>query len=289
MPTVRVCGSPPDRPRISPGARRIVLSCSHRAPATPFHEVTMMLPTSMRQWMFLMLVLCATLVRADEKPKALTPEVQTAEWAVKWWMPRHEQKLAEIKQRGDEIKLLMIGDSITHGWENSGKKVWDEYYAKRGAINLGFSGDRTEQVLWRLEHGEIDGVHPKLAVIMIGTNNTGHRQDPPAETAAGIKAIVDDLRQKLPNMKILLLAVFPRGATPDDKLRKINAGVNEIIAGFADNEHVYYMDINHVFVTDDGTLTKEMMPDLLHPREKGYKLWAEAIEPTVRKLMGDGK
>ena len=218
--------------------------------------------------------------------KALHPEVQTAEWAVKWWMPRHEQKLEELAGM-EKVDLLMIGDSITHGWEGRGKSVWDKYYAKRNAFNIGFSGDRTEQVLWRFNHGEIDGISPKAAVVMIGTNNTGHRQDDPDETAAGIKAILDQMGKKLPKTKVLLLAIFPRGASPDDELRKINDGINERISKFADNERVFYLDISDKFLEDDGTLPKSIMPDLLHPNGEGYEIWAQAIEPTLAKLMGE--
>jgi beta-glucosidase len=141
--------------------------------------------------------LLASAVAADfaVQPKSVTPEPQTALWALEWWMPRHEAKLRELAQRRDEIKLLMIGDSIMYGWEKPrGKAVWDRYYGKRGAFNLGFAGDRTEQVVCRLQHGEVEGLHPKLAVIMIGTNNTGHRMDPPHEIAAGVKMIIDELR-----------------------------------------------------------------------------------------------
>ncbi len=218
--------------------------------------------------------------------KALQPEVQTAEWAVKWWMPRHEQKLKE-KAEMKEVDLLMIGDSITHGWEGRGKKVWDKYYAKRNALNLGFSGDRTEQVLWRFDHGEIDDIAPKAAVVMIGTNNTGHRQDDPDETAAGVKAIVDQLGEKLPEMKVLVLAIFPRGAKADDGLRKINDAINERLSKLADNKRVFYLDISDKFLEEDGTLPKSIMPDLLHPNEEGYEIWAKAMEPLVAKLMGE--
>jgi len=222
----------------------------------------------------------------QELPKAVQPEVQTAEWAVKWWLPRHEQKLKDLSEQ-ETVDLLMIGDSITHGWEGSGRKVWEKYYAGRNAFNIGFSGDRTENVLWRLQNKAVEGISPKLAVVMIGTNNAGHRQDDPADTAAGIEAIVKELRKRLPETKILLLAIFPRGATPDDKLRKLNDATNEIISKLDDGEHVHFLNINDTFLTDDGTLTKEVMPDLLHPQEKGYQMWAEAMEPSVKKLMGE--
>ncbi len=218
--------------------------------------------------------------------KALQPEVQTAEWAVKWWMPRHQEKLKEIGEL-KTIDLLMIGDSITHAWEGGGKKVWDKFYAKRNAFNIGFSGDRTEQVLWRFDHGELDGITPKAAVVMIGTNNTGHRKDDPDETAAGIKAIVDKLGEKLPETKVLLLAVFPRGKSANDELRLINDAINQRISKFADDKRVFYLDISDKFLEDDGTLPESIMPDLLHPNQKGYEIWAKAMEPTLAKLLGE--
>jgi beta-glucosidase len=218
---------------------------------------------------------------------ALKPEVQTAAWAQSWWMPRHEEKIAERKKM-DRVDLLMIGDSITHGWENAGRTTWDRYYAKRHALNLGFSGDRTEQVLWRFAHGEIDDISPKLAIVMIGTNNAGHRQDPPEQTAAGIKAIVGQLRTRLPETKVLLLAIFPRGENKDDSLRQLNRATNEIIADLADDQHVFFLDINSRFLEDGGTLPQAIMPDRLHPNEKGYAIWAEAMESTVKRLMGEG-
>ncbi len=224
--------------------------------------------------------------QAVEEIPALKAEVQTAAWAQRWWMPRHEEKLEAMKKQGT-VDLLMVGDSITHSWENGGRDVWAKFYAGRSAFNIGFSGDRTEQVLWRFEHGEIDGISPKLAVVMIGTNNAGHRQDPPEQTAAGIKAIVEQLRQRLPETKVLLLAIFPRGKDANDRLRKLNDATNEIIADYADGKHVFYLDISSTFLDDDGTLPKSIMPDLLHPNPKGYALWAEAMEPTIKKLIGE--
>jgi beta-glucosidase len=217
---------------------------------------------------------------------ALKPEVQTAAWAKSWWMPRHEEKIAERKKM-EQVDLLLIGDSITHGWENAGRKTWGKYFAGRNALNLGFSGDRTEQVLWRFANGEIDDIQPKLAVVMIGTNNAGHRKDPADQTAAGIKAIVNQLRSRLPNTKVLLLAIFPRGETEGDELRQLNEATNKMIAKLADGKTVFFLDINSKFLDDEGNLPKSIMPDLLHPNEKGYEVWAEAMEPTVKRLMGD--
>ncbi len=179
----------------------------------------------------------------------------------------------------------MIGDSITHGWENKGEKVWEKFYGHRNAINLGFSGDRTEQVLWRLQNGAVNGASPKLAVMMIGTNNTGHRKDPAIETALGIKKILSELRTRLPSTRILLLAVFPRAANLNDVDRKINNQINNIISTFSNGKTVFYLDINDIFLDEDGVLSKEIMSDLLHPNPKGYDMWANAMEPTIVRLM----
>ena len=142
--------------------------------------------------------------------------------------------------------LLMIGDSITHGWEGGGKDVWKQYYEKRNAVNLGIGGDQTQHVLWRLDNGNIAGIKPKLAVVMIGTNNVGCGN--PAEIAAGVEAVVKKLRTKLPQTKVLLLAIFPRGADTKDHLRQVNAKTNEIIAKLADDKDVYFLDIGPKFL-----------------------------------------
>jgi lysophospholipase L1-like esterase len=227
-----------------------------------------------------------SLMAEDEKkaPLSVTPEVQTAEWAKAWWMPRHEEKLKEKDKLGT-VNLLWIGDSITHGWEGAGKATWEKYYANRQSLNIGFSGDRTENVLWRLNNGAIDGIAPKVTVIMIGTNNAGHRQDSPSDIAAGVSEIIKTLRAKLPETKIVVLAIFPRGADKEDGLRKLTDGANEKLKDFANDKDVFFVDINSSFLDADGKLPKEVMPDLLHPNEEGYRRWAEALEPTLVKLM----
>ena len=192
---------------------------------------------------------------------------------------------ARVKQ--GHVDLIFIGDSITHGWEGGGKEVWNKFYAKRNAVNLGIGGDQTSHVLWRLDHGNIDGISPKLAVVMIGTNNAGTRHNSPSRSPRASRRLWSKLRAKLPETKILLLAIFPRGADNNDPLRQINAKANKIISKLADGQNVFYLDINPKFLAADGTLSKDIMPDLLHPNAKGYEIWAEAIEPTVAKLMGE--
>ncbi|WP_229257251.1 GDSL-type esterase/lipase family protein [Duganella callida] len=221
----------------------------------------------------------------DYKTVSVTPDKLNESWSVNWWTKRHEDKLAEAKQLGKSAQVVFIGDSITHNWEKDGAPVWARHYAPLNALDLGFGGDRTENVLWRLEHGEVDGLDPKVAVLMFGTNNTGHRQEDPKTTAIGIKRNIDELQKRLPNTKILLLAIFPRGARPDDPLRQINEKVNAIISGYADNQKVFFLNINQAFLQPDGTLSKDIMPDLLHPNEKGYEIWAKAMAPTLNQLL----
>ncbi|MBT8045368.1 MAG: acetylglucosamine-6-sulfatase [Verrucomicrobiae bacterium] len=202
-----------------------------------------------------------------------------------WWKKRHEQKRAAAQQA--ECDLLFIGDSITHGWEGAGKKVWAEYYSKRKPFNIGFSGDRTEHVLWRMDNGELAQLKPKVAVIMIGTNNTGHSMQKAEETAEGIKAIITKLQKHSPKTKVLLLAIFPRGEKPDHKMRVLNNRINNIIKSYADGKMVHYLDMAPAFLTDEGILTKEVMPDRLHPREYGYGIWAKTMEPKLKELLGE--
>ena len=211
------------------------------------------------------------------------------------WVKRHES-FNEISKKG-EAQLVFLGDSITQGWEGNGKEVWAKTWAPYKAANFGIGGDRTEHVIWRLQNGNFDGLNPKLIVLMIGTNNTGHQGRPAKEhgdvvytssaeqTAEGVKMILDILGKKMPQTKVLLLGIFPRGATKDDPMRKQNAATNNLISGFADGKRISYMDIGSTFLQPDGTLPKEIMPDLLHLNARGYQMWADAIEGKVKELM----
>jgi beta-glucosidase len=224
----------------------------------------------------------------DYRTESVTPHPLEQVWSMDWWIPRHEEKLARIRELAGErrpIDLVFIGDSITHNWEKDGQAVWARHYAKYNALDLGFGGDHTENVLWRLQHGEIDGYRPKVAVVMIGTNNTGDRQEDPRTTAAGVRRILDEIRQHQPDTRILLLAVFPRDERPDSALRRLNDRVNAIISGYADGQHVFFLDIARFLTNADGTLSHDVMPDLLHPDEKGYEIWAAQMEPTLLRLL----
>jgi beta-glucosidase len=217
---------------------------------------------------------------------AVTPVEQTVDWAVKWWGPRHNAVNERLKKGNAD--LLFIGDSITHGWENTGKEIWDAYYAKRNAVNMGFSGDRTQHVLWRLDHSNFENISPKLAVVMIGTNNSNGNDNTAEEIADGIIAICHRLRTSLPKTKILLLAIFPRNPKPSPQRQK-NTEASLLASRIADGKIIYYLDINSSFLTDDGLLSKNIMPDYLHPNKAGYKIWAETMEPKIAKLMGEHK
>ncbi|MEO8048299.1 MAG: platelet-activating factor acetylhydrolase IB subunit [Nitrospirota bacterium] len=223
-----------------------------------------------------------TFVQAfDRIPAAVTPVSRSESW----WIAQHEHTLARIREGG--VDLLMIGDSITQRWAAEGRHVWSTYYGHRRAVNLGFSGDCTEHVLWRLNHGEIDGIAPKLAVVMIGTNNIGARLDPPEETAAGIQAILSTVRTGLPDTKILLLGVFPRGASGDDPLRQVTLAINNLARTYADNKQIFFLDLSPLFLDNQGRLAQHLMPDYLHPNEQGYQVWADGMEDMLSQLLGE--
>lgn len=203
-----------------------------------------------------------------------------------WWKDRHEQ-CVKITQAGG-VDVVFLGDSITQGWEGPGRTVWEREYAPLRAANFGFSGDRTEHVLWRLRNGEIVGLKPKAIVIMIGTNNVGHGSSDAAQTADGVRAIVAELHTKVPTAKILLLGIFPRGADADDPMRVKVADATvrfQAITGF---EGVQFLDLGYAFTRIDGSLRSLLMPDLLHLNEAGYEIWAKAMGPSLRALLKGG-
>jgi len=215
---------------------------------------------------------------------ATIPEARHATWGnYAGWMERHEAKLAEIKGRNPD--LVFLGDSITQRWENTGNKVWKKHFAARNALNLGFEGDGTQQVLWRLDHGEFDGLHPKVCVLLIGTNNGRHSDCTGEEIVAGVRAIIDRISAKSPTTRILLHAIFPRGAAAVNPWRERCQEINALLPALADGEHVHYMDIGSKLTKADGTISAAIMPDFLHPSAAGYEIWAAAIEPKLNELM----
>jgi beta-glucosidase len=224
-------------------------------------------------------------VRADDKPASVTPTIKNPKSEV--FLKRHEGFLKDKEEalKNGPIDLLFVGDSITDAWRRDPQnKVFKERWGKHNPLNIGIGGDRTQHVLWRLENGEVEGIKPKVAVLMIGTNNLGNKESP-EDTIAGVTAVVKSLREKLPESKILLLAVFPRGEKVDNPFRAQIKTVNDAIAKLNDGTNVKYLDIGEKFLAEDGTLTKEIMPDALHPNEKGYQIWADAIGPTLDEML----
>lgn len=223
----------------------------------------------------------------NKKPKVvLTLEQETRNATKPVLHKRHVQRIAEKKAYAeanrDKIKILMLGDSITHQWEyKKAEKAHQKYIAPYNVLNLGCGGDRTYSTIWIIEKsGILELINPKLVTIMIGTNNRYR----PQATAAGIKYIVDSVRKRYPEAVILLYAIFPRGADSSDKLRINNDKVNDEIVKLCDGKNVIWMDIRKNFLTPEGILERSMMPDLLHPRNcKGYSVWGESLLPYFEK------
>ncbi|MFM8358286.1 MAG: platelet-activating factor acetylhydrolase IB subunit [Verrucomicrobiota bacterium] len=214
------------------------------------------------------------------------PAVEPASRTDAWWTQRHESFNRRVAELGAKAQVLFIGDSITQGWEGEGKEVWARYYAPRQAINLGISGDRTQQVLWRLDHGNLDGLSPKAVVVMIGTNNSNGEDHSVEEIADGVAAIVARLRSRLPSAQVLLLPIFPRGEKPNPQRGKI-LQVNQILQKLVDDRAVHWVDFGHRFVTAAGAIPRDLMPDFLHLSPKAYGIWAEALEPRLSAVLGD--
>jgi len=200
------------------------------------------------------------------------------------WMKRHESFNQRVAN--GNVDLIFIGDSITHGWEGKGKAVWEKYYTKRNAVNLGIGGDRTQHVLWRLDNGNIKNISPKVAVVMIGTNNSGNGRNSAEEMIDGVTAVIEKLRAKLPKTEILLLDIFPRGQRINAQRGKI-LQVNQVLSRLDSRPHVTFLRIGQNFVSPDGSIAKDIMPDFLHLTPNGYEIWAKSIEPTLARLMGE--
>lgn len=199
------------------------------------------------------------------------------------WLERVMNNNTDASKIAEGIHVVFDGDSITDGWHKAGHQVWLERYAKLGAFDFGISGDRTENVLWRLSQGQLNGIHPKLVLLMIGTNNL--RSNTNEEIAQGIKAIIDLYSKLCPDSVILLQGIFPRGHEATDPSRNRIKEINKIIATYADGKNVRYLDFGDKFLEPDGSMSPEVMPDFLHPSAKGYQIWADAIQPVINEYF----
>ncbi|GBD35119.1 hypothetical protein HRbin36_00223 [bacterium HR36] len=239
----------------------------------------------------ILVVVCPALLLAQEKlHSAVKPVPRDANW-----LKRHEM-FVSIASRGG-IDVLFLGDSITDAWggeghnpKAAGAKIFEREFVPLKAANFGIGGDRTQHVLWRIQNGELQGIQPKVVMLMIGTNNSNGNDNTAEEIADGITAIVREIHKRSPKTKVLLLGIFPRGKDPNNPAVKAQrekiARVNQIIAKLDDGgKTVKYMDIGHLFIQPDGYIPPEIMPDYLHLSEKGYELWAKAVKPVILELL----
>jgi lysophospholipase L1-like esterase len=229
----------------------------------------------------------STPANGPRRPSTLVPVTQNRDWRVYDWTTRHREASALMASRRPDI--VMLGDSITHFWggepiggRRTGVAEWDRFFAGRSVVNLGYGWDRTENVLWRLDNGEFEGVTPKVVVLMIGTNNI--TLNTPDEIAAGVEAIVTKIHERSPATKILLLAIFPRGQKPDETRAKVD-DVNRLLARLDARDEVTFLDIGAKFLEPDGTISPDVMYDYLHPTAKGYAIWTAAMAPVLDRLL----
>ena len=211
-----------------------------------------------------------------QQPASITPVPRTEQ--EEKWVSNHEARVAAAK-KGD-IDVILIGDSITHYGQTA--PLYKYYFGKRKVLNLGQGGDRTQNVLWRLQNGEVEGIQPKIAFLMIGTNNLGRRETP-EDTLLGIKAILAELKKRLPSTKIVLFSIFPRGGEIMVSVDKVNAQLPTL----ADGEQVFHVDINEAFLKVDKSLNESLyVGDKLHLNSEGYRVWFEKNEPLIAEALG---
>jgi len=204
------------------------------------------------------------------------------------WPARVANTNDRAQKLADSIQLIFDGDSITDGWQGRGKQIWADRYARFGAFDFAIGGDRTQHLLWRLSQGQVDHLRPKLVAVMIGTNNLGNNESV-EDTIAGVKTVVAEYRKRCPDAVVLLQAIFPRGEEPGHPLRAKVQEVNKQIAKLADGGKVVYIDFGDRFLQPDGTISAEIMPDFLHLSEKGYGIWADAIQPVIDQYLKDSR
>jgi beta-glucosidase len=228
----------------------------------------------------------APIFAADEPEKAWEPHPRVKEYpwmSTAAWKKLHESHVKRAKE--GKVDVLFLGDSITQGW-NGASEVWKENFGDKNAANFGIGGDTTQNVLWRITTGgSLEGITPKVVVLMIGTNNFGLRRDKPENVAKGVEAIVKAIREKTPKTKILLLGIFPRDAKPDTDFRKRIISTNEALARLAEDKNVKFLDIGTNFLDKDKNVPKDLMPDYLHLSKKGYEVWAKAIKDDLATLL----
>lgn len=219
---------------------------------------------------------------ANEDPTHPVPRTTEYPWmSVAEWNARHAEDVA-IADAG-EAELVFVGDSIIQGW--SEQETWEDNFGRYHTANFGIGGDKTQNLLWRLENGAIGNLRPKVVVLLIGTNNFGHNDDSARNVFRGIQAIVEKLREAFPKARIMLCGIFPFGEKPDEEHRLRVKDANAEIRSLHDGEHVFFVDIGERFLEPDGSISTAVMGDFLHLTPEGYRRWAIAIAPTIHKWM----
>ena len=231
-----------------------------------------------------LLLLTNTVDLVGQQTETDNPAVRPQPRLEEWWFERHAKKIGEFKK--EKIDLLMIGDSITHNFESVGKQAWETSFAPLHAVNLGFGGDRTNHVLWRLEHLPPRETPPKAAVVMIGTNNICWGRDQPRQAAVGVQAVAQRLHQDYPEMNILVLGVFPRRRKADHPHRQQIVELNGYLPELLEEiPNVTFKDIGEQFLDENGFLSEKMMPDTTHPSAQGHQVWADAIKADLEQML----
>ena len=204
-----------------------------------------------------------------------------------WWANRFLSRHQEIeKVKGRTVDVVLLGDSIMHFWEWKHPESWAKFTTGRVALNLGYGGDRTQNVIWRIEHGELDGYEAKCVVLMIGTNNNSSDSTDPANVAAAIEKIVGMIRKHQPRAKIVLHPIFPRGVSAESvkhaQARSRNDKTNALLKAYAERDgKVVWIDFNSKLVDETGWVPASIMADQIHPTDKGYEFWIEALAPVL--------
>ena len=206
-----------------------------------------------------------------------------------WWANRFlsRHRLVE-QQKGKTVDLVLLGDSIMHFWEWKHPESWKKLTQGRTVLNLGYGGDRTQNVLWRIAHGELDGYKAKNVVLMIGTNNNSSNDTDPANVAKAVEKIAAEVRAKQPGAQLILHPIFPRGVSADSKrhaaARARNDKTNELLKAFAAaHPEITWIDFNDKMVDASGWVPRTIMADEIHPTDAGYDLWMDAILPRLKK------
>lgn len=223
-------------------------------------------------------------VQAADVPAGVQPTKRTQDFpwmSVAAWDRMHAEDV--LVARHDSVQLLFVGDSITAGWDAS---LWQQHFAPLKSANFAIGGDHTGNILWRLQHGAIGSLKPKLVVVLAGVNNFGNLQEAPEQIAQGVASVVGQVRLAWPESRILLNAVFPFEQSAKSPRRQQVKKLNELLAGLGDNKTVFFKDYGNLFLAPDGDIPVELMGDFLHPTAKGYELWANAMLPDIRVLLG---